>query len=101
MNATEDHPDPLLALHQGRIRQLSAQHGALHPRVFGSRAKGSPTTNSDLDLLVEMAADRDLLDLIALKQDLEDLLGCAVDVVTERSLSPYLRDQVVGDARPL
>ena len=59
------------------------------------------TFNSDLDLLVDMAANRDLLDLIAFKQDLEDLLGYPVDIVTEQSLSPHLREQVLREAREL
>lgn len=63
-----------------------------HLRIFGSHATGADTPSSDLDLLVDIAADRDLLDLIEFKLDLEDLLGCKVDVVTEAALSPYLRE---------
>ncbi len=29
------------------------------------------------------------------------LLGCAVDVVTDGGLSPYLREQILRDAVPL
>ena len=43
-------------------------------------------------------ATRSLLDLIAIKQDLEDLLGCAIDVVTEAAISPYMRGQVLKEA---
>jgi hypothetical protein len=39
-----------------------------------------------------------LLDIVAIKQDLEDLLGCKVDVVTESSLSPYMREDVLKEA---
>lgn len=45
-----------------------------------------------------MAEGRTLFDLIALSNDLEDSLGIEVDVVTEASLSPYIRDRVLGDA---
>ena len=48
-----------------------------------------------------MEPGRSLLDLVAIKQDLEDLLHCSVDVVTENGLSPYLRDAVLAEARPL
>jgi predicted nucleotidyltransferase len=61
--------------------------------VFGSWARGEQQPGSDLDLLVDMEPGRSLLDFVAIKQDLEDLLGCRVDVVTERSLSPYLRER--------
>lgn len=39
-----------------------------------------------------------LVDLIAIKQDIEDLLHLSVDVVTERGLSPYLREKVLAEA---
>lgn len=70
-------------------------------RVFGSHARGEAAAASDLDLLVDMAPDRDLLDLIAFKLDIEDLLGRRVDVLTEAALSPYLREEVLAEARPL
>lgn len=35
------------------------------------------------------------LDLIALSNDLEESLGVKVHVVTEASLSPYIRDRVL------
>jgi len=41
---------------------------------------------------------RSLIDHVALKQDLEELLGCEVDVVTERSLNPRIREQVLREA---
>jgi predicted nucleotidyltransferase len=42
-----------------------------------------------------------LLDIVAIKQDLEDLLRCKVDVVTESALSPYIREDVLKEARTL
>ncbi len=83
------------------IRRLADAHGVGRLRLFGSRARRADTDASDLDLLVELAPDRDLLDLAAFKLDLEQLLGCEVDVVTEAGLSPYLRDRIVAEARPL
>ena len=48
-----------------------------------------------------MEPGRSLLDIIAIKQDLEDLLGIQVDVVTEKALSPYIRDDILREAVPL
>lgn len=67
-------------------------------RVFGSTGRGEQDVASDLDLLVDMAEGRSLFDLIALSNDLEESLGVEVDVVTEASLSSYIRDRVLGEA---
>ena len=83
------------------ILQIATKHGVKKVRVFGSFATGTPTPYSDLDLLVNLEPGRDLLDLIALKQELEMQTGRKVDVVTEKGLSPYLRETILRQARPL
>jgi predicted nucleotidyltransferase len=80
------------------ILRVAALHGGHDLRVFGSRAHGTARSGSDLDLLLRLEPQRSLLDLIAIKQDLEDLLGIDVDVVTEASVSPYIREQVLAKA---
>jgi uncharacterized protein len=90
--------DSLLKGHRDTIVEIAAEHGAQSIRVFGSRARGQSREESDLDLLVTLESGRTLLDLIAIKQDLEDLLPCSVDVVTEASISPYIRDQILDEA---
>ncbi len=69
--------------------------------MFGSRARGDASAESDLDLLVEMERGRSLLDLIALERELEQLLGVEVDVLTPGSISPYLREHIEAEAVPL
>ena len=86
---------------RSEILRVTRGHGATRVRVFGSTARGQATVESDLDLLVDLAPGRGLLDLVAIKQDLEDLLRTRVDVLTEASLSPYLRDAILRDALPL
>jgi hypothetical protein len=83
------------------IRRIAKAHGITRVRVFGSQAAGVAGDTSDLDLLVDLMPERDLLDLVAFKLALEDHLGCRVDVVTEASLSPYLRKLILRAARPL
>jgi predicted nucleotidyltransferase len=89
------------ALPVGEILRIAHSHGARTVRVFGSRARGDATAESDLDLLISLEPGRSLLDVVAIKQDLEDLLGFSVDVVTEGGLSPYLRDSILAEALPL
>lgn len=79
------------------IRRIATAHGAGNVRVFGSTGRGEQGAG-DLDLLVDMAEDRSLFDLIALSNDLEESLGVEVDVVTEASVSPYMRDRLLSEA---
>jgi uncharacterized protein len=83
---------------RSEINRIAAAHGARNVRVFGSVPRCEAGVDSDLDLLVDMAAGRSLFDLVALSDDLEEALGVDVDVVTEGSLSPYLRERILAEA---
>lgn len=91
-------PDRLLDENREMILRIATAYGADRVRVFGSRARGEARPESDLDLLVQLREGTSLLDIVAIKQDLEDALGCHVDVVTEASISPYIRERVLGEA---
>ncbi len=79
------------------MRRIATAHGAGNVRLFGSTGRGEQGPASDLDLLVDMGEGRSLFDLIALSNDLEEGLGIEVDVVTEASPSPYIRDRVLDE----
>ena len=83
------------------ILRVSRPHGARSVRIFGSTGRGEASVTSDLDILVDMEARSTLLDIVAIKQDLEDMLGCRVDVVTESALSPYIRTDILKEAKTL
>jgi len=91
-------PATFIDQHREQIQEIAARHGARNVRVFGSIARSAEGEGSDLDLLITLEEGRSLLDLVELKQDLEAALGRPVDVVTERSLSPHLRNQVLDEA---
>ncbi|GEM_PF-18679 len=93
--------DKLVDENRNDILQIAARHGAYNVRVFGSRARGEATQDSDLDLLIDIEPGRSLLDIVALKQDMEDALGCQADVLTERAISPYMRERILREAVPL
>jgi predicted nucleotidyltransferase len=97
------HPVPQLSkgLAPASIRDIARRHGASNVLLFGSRAHGTAAPDSDLDILVRLERGRDLLDLVALKQELVEKTGLQVDVLTESTLSPYMRDHVMREAVPL
>lgn len=90
--------DKTFHAHREAILALAERHGVHNVRIFGSVALGEQRADSDLDVLVTMAADRTLFDLIAFEQDLARLLGQPVDVVSDAGLSPYLRGGIVAAA---
>lgn len=83
------------------VLAVARRHGASNLRIYGSIAKGQEHNGSDLDLLVDLAADQSLLGLIQLRQELEDLLGCPVDVTEAESLHPLIRNEILAQALPL
>ncbi|MEN6426354.1 MAG: nucleotidyltransferase family protein [Phycisphaerales bacterium] len=91
----------VLADRKDDILRIASQHGASNVRVFGSVARGEARADSDVDLLVELDEGRSLFDLGGLLMDLQGLLGRRVDVVTEKGLHRYIRDQILREARPL
>ncbi|OQA11863.1 MAG: Nucleotidyltransferase domain protein [Chloroflexi bacterium ADurb.Bin360] len=91
----------LLRLQREAILHTATKYGAFNVRVFGSVARGEARADSDIDLLVELEPGRSLLDLGGLLMDLQALLRCKVDVVTENSLRPRVRERVLQEAVPL
>lgn len=80
------------------ILRIAKIHGAGNVRIFGSVTRGEDTEESDVDILVTMDSGRTLFDLIGFNQDLEDFLGCKVDVISDRGLSPYFQDRILSEA---
>ena len=83
------------------ILSIAETNGAARVRILGSAVHGTFDSESEVDLLIDMAPDRHLLDLVAIKQDVEALLGRRVHVVTEAAVSPYIREEIVRSAIPL
>lgn len=65
--------------------------------VFGSVSRGEATTQSDIDLLVKFAKRKGLFALVRLERELSEAMGKKVDLLTEASISPYIRENILGD----
>ncbi len=90
-----------MALNTELIKQIARRHGASNVRIFGSYLHGTQKDDSDIDLLIDLEPGRSLFDLVALKRDLNNEIGRNVDVVTEGALSPYIKADVLREAKPL
>jgi predicted nucleotidyltransferase len=93
--------EKLLKENREQILAIAARHGAHNLRLFGSVARGEADDKSDIDILVTFDSNRSLLDHAGLILELEELLGRKVDVISDKSLRPRVRDNVMRDALPL
>ena len=92
---------PLIEAHRQELLSLARRRGATSVKVFGSMRRGDGRADSDVDLLVTLAPGTSALALGGLLLDAQELLGRRVDVVTEASLHPALRERVLAEAVPL
>jgi uncharacterized protein len=99
--ATLPHMHPLIETHRAELLALARRRGVTGVRVFGSMSRGDGSENSDVDLLVTLSPGTSGLALGGLLLDAQELLGRRVDIVTEASLHPALRERVVASAVPL
>jgi uncharacterized protein len=72
------------------------KHDASRVAIFGSRARGDEHGESDLDVLVRFVEGKSLLKLVAIERELTERLGIKVDLLTEASISPHLRNRIAS-----
>lgn len=84
--------------HRRAVLETLERAGARNPRVFGSVARGEDTTNSDIDILVDLDDTVGLVTLARLTRELTELLGTEVDVVPAATLKPGVREHVLAEA---
>lgn len=84
-----------------RLLDAAKKHGVGKVRVFGSLARGEGGIASDVDLLVELKAERTLVDLAAFRREAVEILGLPVDIATADMLKERIRDEVLAEAIPL
>lgn len=73
-----------------KVVSFLKRYGAKRIAVFGSYAREEAKPKSDIDILVEFSERKSLLDLVGIEQELSEKLGKKVDLLTEKSISPYL-----------
>ncbi len=81
------------------LAELCERNGIRRLRIFGSVARGDDSGASDIDLLAEFEGRKSLMDLVRIEREFAARLGRSVDLLTERSLSPYLRERILAESR--
>ena len=81
-----------------KILPLLLPWGVKRVALFGSVVRGELRPDSDIDILVELkdCGDRPVIGLkwFGIEQELSRVLGRQVDLVSDRALSPFLRESV-------
>ncbi|MGB2727462.1 MAG: nucleotidyltransferase family protein [Halobacteriota archaeon] len=77
-----------------KIVQVLKNQGARKIAVFGSYVRGEERPESDIDIIVEFLERKSLLELVRIERQLSEVLGIKVDLLTEKSISPYLIDAI-------
>ena len=85
------------------IRSSLKGSGVVFVGLFGSYAKKNVHADSDIDLMVEFEKGKkySIFDLGGIKMDLEKKLNRRVDLITPKSISPFLRKEIMETMEPL
>jgi uncharacterized protein len=93
---------PGLDVDTNKLGELCDQYGVSRLEVFGSVGRGEADSESDVDVLYELAPGARLgWNIEALADELSELLGRRVDLVSRNALHERLRDRVLAEARLL
>jgi uncharacterized protein len=89
--------EKVLALLKEQYPQLARDYAIASLILFGSVARDTAKSTSDVDLLVEFSQPVGLFQFIELQQKFESILGCKVDLGTKRSLKLRMKDEVLSE----
>lgn len=94
---------PDLKVDQVKLEEMCRKYQVEFLGVFGSVARGQQRSESDVDLLVRFSPDAKIgyFKLYEIEKNFSKILNNPVDLVTEESLSPYIKDRVFSDLRPI
>lgn len=77
---------------------LTTRFGVTKLALFGSTARDTARSDSDVDILVAFDGPATSERYFGVQFYLEDLFGCSVDLVTEKALRPELRPFIEREA---
>ena len=69
-----------------KVISIAKEYPVVHVSVFGSRARGDYTDNSDLDLLIKFNSDFTSSQYFNFWDEIESVLGLSVDILSPDAL---------------
>jgi predicted nucleotidyltransferase len=83
------------------ILPILTKHGVSRASLFGSFVRGDESSESDIDILVEINTRMSLLDFSGLKIELEEALGRKVDLVEYCTIKPLIKGKILSEQVPI
>lgn len=79
-------------------KELKENYAVKDLAVFGSYVRGESSEQSDIDILVEFTKPPGIFKFLELEEYLGDILGVDVDLVSKKTLKPYIGKHILQEA---
>ena len=90
--------DKVVEILRANLQQLNIEYGVRRIGIFGSYAKGTHTTDSDVDLVVEF--ERPIgLRFIEFSERIENLIGAKADILTPAGINSIRNHRISTDIK--
>jgi len=80
-----------------KIIDACLAYGIRKIALFGSFVRGEAGPGSDIDLLVDFSGPTGFMTLVKLERELSEIMGRKVDILTEKAISPHLRNRILSE----
>ena len=84
---------------KNQLAEICRENNIAMLGVFGSVSRGDDTAQSDVDLLIRLKKPIGLIEFIRLEDKFVEVLGKKVDLATEDSLHPLIKQNVLNDLK--
>lgn len=81
---------------KAKIIKILKKNGIKKASIFGSYARGEQNKKSDIDILIQPKKNMGF-EFFGLGEELEEKLGKKVDLLTYKSIHPYLKEYILRD----
>lgn len=98
IDPTSVSPETLIEAAGPVLRDIAGERGFSKLAIFGSVARGKGRKNSDIDLLVDAPKGTTIGDLVDLRETFTRILARPVDLITYKSLTPGIDDDIRREA---
>lgn len=81
-----------------KVREYFSDKPVQKAYIFGSYARSETVGDSDIDILVELDYSHPIgLEFVKMQLDLQEIFNRKVDLVTEKSMSKYIKPNIDRD----